>query len=1116
MGTTPEGSRDLSRKSDDAPSRPLTAVRPETPETADGRPITQPGDPRHASDAEATDAELMDADDPMDGVDADDRDDRDDPEHAVDEVDTLRPGTQPGTEPAYGPTGTVAGDILLPEIASQIASYLASQIASQSASPIASESGSQLEPPARTGMTLPGDPSAPGGLSISDLLPPPAADVAHPDPLASTVPAVPGPPVGVPMVPPAPRLGATRLPPTPRLGAPVIRPLPRIGPRIGPSAGTSPAGIPSPVLPPGSPLVATPGPAALLPPGTQPGTVPAPHARRGGTQPGTVPAPTTSTQPGVVTPAPSTGTQPGTVPAPTTTQHGDALRPLGEGRTNTMAVMPSSRDPQSLGPDSLNWTGVSGLMDSAELDDADIDLGDPGDPDIGDPDVNISEADDDQADERDDEDREGEPDERADWGYDRGRSMPAARDVLVHQPPEEDEEFSTSRFADPSEGSDDGTRVEPSPSADGEIEIQLDASPSESGTISHSGLVPESIGGAQAGTSNSGARAGPISHSGGSGSLAPRRDALFGQVLADRYRVLDLIGKGGMGKVYLAEHVALGKRVAVKVLNPAYTHRPDQVKRFLREAQAASKIGHENVIDVIDFGEMPNGSVFFAMEHLQGEDLGKLLRRSGALPWSRARRILLQICRALQAAHAKGILHRDMKPENIFIIHRNGMRDFVKVLDFGIAKVLEENRQVSHTLTQAGALIGTPEYMAPEQVQGEVGDVRMDIYALGCIMYQLLTGQLPFSDKTMFGVLSQQVNVRPVPPRQLMPSADIPPEVETIILKAMEKERAMRFQTMAELIEGIVAAPRGTPDGRAGTTSNLDAAASAARIAAAMNAASMQALAGSNASGTPPEVSFNNMSLPNASLGSGMGSGSGSGSAAVSPTNVSAGQWPGVARDPQLLTKLVIGLCAAVFMLLIGLVCALNRGGDEAVTTSVAAVTPPSDEPPSDEPPVETPVKAIETPVLNPDVPVTVPVPVPPPDPVVPTPRDDGGDIVVDDDPAVPKKVTPVTKKNPVSKVPKADPGPAPTLERLEPFDQKRALAGVTKDVESCRAASSAPRGSVAIVKIKVDGATGRVLESTPADTTPAARCIAKIVKSKVKFPRFKKSPQEFNFRFQM
>jgi len=579
-----------------------------------------------------------------------------------------------------------------------------------------------------------------------------------------------------------------------------------------------------------------------------------------------------------------------------------------------------------------------------------------------------------------------------------------------------------------------------------------------------------------------------------SGSMHPRRDALFGQVLADRYRVLDLIGKGGMGKVYLAEHVALGKRVAVKVLNPAYTHRPDQVKRFLREAQAASTIGHENVIDVIDFGEMPNGSVFFAMEHLQGEDLGKLLKR-GPLQWSRARRILLQICRALQAAHARGIIHRDMKPENCFIIHRNGMRDFVKVLDFGIAKFLEENRQVSHTLTQAGALIGTPEYMAPEQVQGEPADVRMDIYALGCIMYQLLTGQLPFSDKTMFGVLSQQVNVRPVPPRQLAPDADIPPEVEAIILKAMEKERPNRFQSMAELIEAIVAAPRGSSD-RMGTTSNLDAAASAARIAAAMNAASTNIMATGSSPVTPQDLSF-----PNGSVSAG----------AVPVTHGSAVMWPSVVRDPKMLTKLVIGLGAAVFMLLIGLVCALNRSDTPEpsflapwLARAEAATASPV-----------TPAGTSATPSTSDKIPGELPPRPVTPEPVVKPVPGDSGDILLEDGPA---KKTPVKKRDPVKKDPKKDPVPLaePSLERLEPFDLKKTLNAYSKDVEGCRATHNATRGSVAVIKMMVEGATGKVLEAVPEDPTPAAKCIAKVVKAKVKFPRFKLKVQEFKQRFQM
>lgn len=580
---------------------------------------------------------------------------------------------------------------------------------------------------------------------------------------------------------------------------------------------------------------------------------------------------------------------------------------------------------------------------------------------------------------------------------------------------------------------------------------------------------------------------GPSSKSSGS---HPKRDALFGQVLADRYRVLDLIGKGGMGKVYLAEHVALGKRVAVKVLNPAYTHRPDQVKRFLREAQAASTIGHENVIDITDFGEMANGSVFFAMEHLQGDDLGKLLKKQGMLTWPRARRILLQICRALQAAHAHGIIHRDMKPENCFIIHRNGMRDFVKVLDFGIAKFLEENRQVSHTLTQAGALIGTPEYMAPEQVQGEAADVRMDIYAIGCIMYQLLTGQLPFSDKTMFGVLSQQVNVKPVAPRQLAPDADIPPEVEVIILKAMEKERAKRFQSMAELIEALVAAPRGTGDQRGATTSNLEAAAVAARMAAAMNAAS--GVASTAPFSTSPTPTPQDMSFPGMSH-------SGSVAAGSSPSAM----WPEGGGTSPTMMKVVIALVAVVLLLVVGLVYSLTANkedpqkGDQVATPVIT-------------PPVETPTPSDAA--------------VKPLDPVDPTAADDGGVAIEPDAGKKDAGKKDAGKKDAGKKEPgKKEPGKTSkpdttpiTLEKLEPFDLRRELSNYSKDLEACRASKNVARGAVANIKLKIDGATGRVLEANPSDANVAGPCIAKFVKSKAKFPRFKQKTQDTTYRFQM
>jgi len=286
-------------------------------------------------------------------------------------------------------------------------------------------------------------------------------------------------------------------------------------------------------------------------------------------------------------------------------------------------------------------------------------------------------------------------------------------------------------------------------------------------------------------------------------SDSSENDVLFGAVLADRYRVLELIGKGGMGKVYLAEHIAIRKKVAIKVLSQAYCHRPDQVQRFLREAQSASTINHDNVIEIFDYGETDNGSVFFAMEMLEGQDLGGLLHSEQRLPWQRARRIFLQIARALQAAHSHGVIHRDIKPENCFVLQRPDKVDFVKVLDFGIAKVVDEERKNAHTLTQAGALIGTPEYMAPEQVQGGAADRRMDIYSVGCIMYQALTGELPFEDATMFGVLTKQVSEDPLPLRAMAPDAEIPQAVEDVVLRAMEKSLDDRYQTMAELAEAI-------------------------------------------------------------------------------------------------------------------------------------------------------------------------------------------------------------------------------------------------------------------------------------------------------------------------
>jgi eukaryotic-like serine/threonine-protein kinase len=277
---------------------------------------------------------------------------------------------------------------------------------------------------------------------------------------------------------------------------------------------------------------------------------------------------------------------------------------------------------------------------------------------------------------------------------------------------------------------------------------------------------------------------------------------LTGTVLLGRYRLLGKLGAGGMGTVYLGEHTSIGKKFAIKVLGNEFAHRGDLVKRFLREAQAASLISQPNVVEISDFGDTPDGSVFFVMEFLDGEDLAAMLRREGRLPWPRVRHLIMQVCRALEAAHAAGVVHRDMKPDNCFRISRQGDPDFIKVLDFGIAKV-ESGDTAGKGLTQTGMIFGTPEYMSPEQAQGEKIDHRADIYAVGVIMYQLLCGEQPFTGPSFMAVLTKHMFDVPRAPSEVAPDAKIPPDAEAIVLKAMQKDRTYRFQSMSELIESI-------------------------------------------------------------------------------------------------------------------------------------------------------------------------------------------------------------------------------------------------------------------------------------------------------------------------
>ena len=295
-------------------------------------------------------------------------------------------------------------------------------------------------------------------------------------------------------------------------------------------------------------------------------------------------------------------------------------------------------------------------------------------------------------------------------------------------------------------------------------------------------------------------------HSAGSAALAKATQLqlddeaepdLIGSEVDGRYRVIELIGEGGMGKVYLAEHVEIGKRVALKVLHPSYSRMPDLVERFRREARAASKIGHPNIVDVTDSGTTADGSVYFVMEYLEGVELGSVIEREGALDVARGLKISGQICRALSAAHREGIIHRDLKPENIFLITRDGTADVVKVLDFGIAKTTEAEAARERRLTSPGMAMGTPEYMSPEQAAGRPADARCDVYALGAILYEMVTGLPPYSGDNFMEILTKKATQDPRPPIQVR--AELASQVSDLVMASMARNPDDRPQTMEAL-----------------------------------------------------------------------------------------------------------------------------------------------------------------------------------------------------------------------------------------------------------------------------------------------------------------------------
>ncbi len=302
-----------------------------------------------------------------------------------------------------------------------------------------------------------------------------------------------------------------------------------------------------------------------------------------------------------------------------------------------------------------------------------------------------------------------------------------------------------------------------------------------------------------------GSRTSSLSMSHSAETPSAMKDRWIGKVVAEKFRIDGLIGEGAMGRVYRGEQLSLGKPVAIKLLHAHLGGEPRIAKRFHREARAASRLSHPNSLQIIDFGEASDGTLFIAMELLEGEDLQAIVDHDAPLSPARIGDLVVQTLRALDEAHHAGIIHRDLKPENVVVLSERSGRERVKVCDFGIAKITESDGRGT-AITKDGYVCGTPEYMAPEQARGEPIDPRVDIYSAGVMLYQLLTGKVPFAADSALGVITKHVMDEPVPPREVRPEWGIPRSLERIAMRALQKRPDDRFASAAEMADAIEAA----------------------------------------------------------------------------------------------------------------------------------------------------------------------------------------------------------------------------------------------------------------------------------------------------------------------
>ncbi|HUS31465.1 MAG TPA: protein kinase [Kofleriaceae bacterium] len=270
------------------------------------------------------------------------------------------------------------------------------------------------------------------------------------------------------------------------------------------------------------------------------------------------------------------------------------------------------------------------------------------------------------------------------------------------------------------------------------------------------------------------------------------------------YRLEEVIGEGGMGIVYLATHTRLGRRVAIKMLRSHYTTNPQAIHRFFAEARAVNKIHHPNIVQITDFIEQPGDDNYYVMELLEGTNLAHLIVHGGMISLARTFAIMTQVASVLEAVHRAGIVHRDLKPENVFLIERGGQQDFVKLVDFGVAKLIDDTDDfVATNNTNPGAILGTPDYMSPEQASAVPVDHRTDIYAFGAMLYELVTGRLPLKGANFGELVVQLMTVTPTPPSQLSLPHEVPPALEELIMSCLAKQTIDRPDSMETIGERL-------------------------------------------------------------------------------------------------------------------------------------------------------------------------------------------------------------------------------------------------------------------------------------------------------------------------